>query len=157
MVDLPLEGGCRCDRVRFRVTEAPLLETVCHCRGCQQMTGSAYSTTVTVPTNGFSVIEGQAVVGGMHSDEFDHMHCDWCKSWVFTQPREDIGFVNVRATMLDDPSWFSPWMETQTAEMLPWAQTGAVRSYPRFPEMADYARLTEEYREDRPFTGRKTI
>ena len=65
MVDLPLEGGCRCGRVRFRVTEAPLLETVCHCRGCQQMTGSAYSTTVTVPTNGFSVTEGQAVVGGL--------------------------------------------------------------------------------------------
>ena len=132
MPKLPIEGGCRCGRVRFRLTERPWLEAACHCRGCQRMTASAFSTTLVMPDSGFAVIAGQPVIGGMHGDVADHHHCDWCKSWVFTRPRAALGFVNVRATLLDDPYWFAPWMETQTAEKLPWATTGAERSFERF-------------------------
>ena len=111
------------------------------------MTGSAYSTTVTVPTNGFSVTEGQAVVGGLHSDEFDHMHCDWCKSWVFTQPREDIGFVNVRATMLDEHAWYVPFVETSRAEGFPWVATGATHSFPNIPPNESWGPLVAEFQQ----------
>jgi hypothetical protein len=45
MPKLPIEGGCRCGRVRFRLAEQPWLEAACHCRGCQRMTASAFSTT----------------------------------------------------------------------------------------------------------------
>lgn len=144
--DLPIEGGCRCGRVRFRLTEAPWAETACHCRGCQRMTASAFSTTLVMPAAGFALIGGETVIGGLHGDEADHHHCDWCKSWLFTTPHADLGFVNVRATLLDDPGWFAPWMETQTAEKLPWAETGAERSFDRFPAMADYPALIAEYR-----------
>ena len=133
MPKLPIEGGCRCGRVRFRLTEQPWLEAACHCRGCQRMTASAFSTTLVVPEGGFAVIAGEPVIGGLHGDVADHHHCDWCKSWVFTRPRAAMGFVNVRATLLDDPYWFAPWLETQTAEKLPWAVTGAERSFERFP------------------------
>ena len=37
-------------------------------------------------------------------------------------------------------------METQTAERLPWASTGAARSFDRFPEMAEYPVLIAAYR-----------
>jgi len=49
------------------------------------------------------------------------------------------------ATTLDDAGWFAPWMETQTAEQLAWAETGAARSFERFPEMSDYERIVAEY------------
>jgi len=54
--------------------------------------------------------------------------------------------VNVRATMLDDPSWFAPFIETFTSEKLPWATTPAVHSFKGFPAIEDYPRLIEEYR-----------
>ena len=66
MPKLPIEGGCRCGRVRFRLTERPWLEAACHCRGCQRMTASAFSTTLVMPDGGFAVIAGQPVIGGMH-------------------------------------------------------------------------------------------
>lgn len=44
---------------------------------------------------------------------------------MFTRIEPEIGFVNVRATMLDDPSWFAPFVETYTSEALPWAVAGA--------------------------------
>lgn len=147
--EFPVEGGCRCGRVRFMLGEAPWMEMVCHCTGCQHMSASAFSTTLVMPDSGFVVIAGEPVVGGIHGDEADHHHCGWCKSWVFTRPRGDMGFVNVRATMLDDASWFIPWAETQTAEKLPWAATGAQKSFQRFPAMEDYQGLIAEYRSAR--------
>jgi len=145
----PVDGGCRCASLRFRLSAAPWMETVCHCRGCQRMTASAYSTTVTMPEDGFALIAGETVIGGLHGEEADHHHCDWCKSWVFTRPRASLGWVNVRATMLDDASWFAPWAEMQTAEMLPWAKTGAGRSFARFPAAEEYAELVRAYRTER--------
>jgi len=94
-------------------------------------------------------IMGTTVIGGMHGDDILHHHCDWCKSWVFTKPAMDLGFVNVRATLLDDASWFAPWMETQTAEKLPWAETGAKVSFQRFPAIDEYQDLIARYRTER--------
>lgn len=144
---LPMAGGCRCGQVRLRVSEAPMLTSACHCTGCQRMTGSAYSLTVTVPASGFEVTQGDPVIGGLHG-EGKHLHCPHCLSWVFTRPPPAMGeFVNVRATMLDDTDWFVPFIETQTAEKLVWATTPAVHSYERFPPTEDYERLIAEYKE----------
>lgn len=145
---LPWRGGCRCGTLRFEISQPPLIASVCHCRGCQLMTGSAFSTTLVIPVDGFAVISGTPVIGGLHGDDAHHQHCDRCKSWTFTtMAAPEMAFVNVRATMLDDASWFVPYMETQTAEMLPWATTPAVRRYERFPKMDEYEALAAEYAE----------
>ncbi len=50
---LPREGGCRCDRVRLAITAPPILTAACHCTGCQRMTGSAFSLSAAIPSEGF--------------------------------------------------------------------------------------------------------
>ena len=142
---LPWAGGCRCGALRFAITAPPLLASICHCRGCQKMSGSAFSTTLTVPIAGFAVTQGETVIGGLHGDEAHHHHCGHCLSWVFTRPGQDFGFVNVRATLLDEAGWFVPYVETQTAEKLQWAVTPAQRSYERFPPFEEWQALAEEY------------
>jgi len=52
---LPREGGCRCGRVRVKVTAAPLITMACHCTGCQRMSASAFSLSAAIPTPGFEV------------------------------------------------------------------------------------------------------
>ena len=66
-------------------------------------------------------------------------------SWMFTRPEGMDWFVNLRPTMLDDASWFTPFIETWTREKLPFAETGAVYSYETLPEMAAYEGLVKEY------------
>jgi hypothetical protein len=144
---LPWEGGCRCGAVRFRIGAPPLMSAVCHCRGCQRMTGGAFSTTLFVPADGFALIQGEPVLGGARSPEVRHHHCDACKSWVFTTAEPSMGFVNVRATLLDDASWFAPFIETQTVEKLPWVATPAAYSYERFPDPAEFPPLIAEHAE----------
>ena len=144
IVDLPIEGGCRCGTVRFRISAPPLLTMACHCTGCQKMTASAFSVSVAVPEPGFAVIAGTPVIGGLHGYPHHH-HCDWCQCWLFTRLDPAMGFVNVRATLLDDPTWFAPFIESYTSEALPWAETGARHSFTRFPDAADYPALIAEY------------
>lgn len=144
---LPWEGGCRCGALRVRVTAPPLLTGACHCTGCQRMTGSAYSLTVTVPKDGFELIAGEPIIGGARNPEVRHHHCGRCLSWVYTTlPAMDF-FVNLRATMLDDAGWFVPFTEVWTSEGLPWAKTGAARSYGTSPEFAAYEGLMAEFAE----------
>jgi hypothetical protein len=71
------EGGCRCGRIRFRLNAPPLVTAVCHCRGCQKMTASAFSTTLTMPADALEITAGDPVIGGMHADDAQHHHCDW--------------------------------------------------------------------------------
>jgi len=144
--DLPWEGGCRCNGVRFRITAPPLLTAACHCTGCQRMTGSAYSLSMAIPSSGFAVIKGEPVIGGMHGND-RHFFCPSCMSWMFTRLGFTDAFVNVRTTMLDDPGRFVPFMESYTSEKLPWVSVPAVHSYAQFPPPDDIEGLLREFAE----------
>ncbi len=111
------------------------------------MSGSAFSTTLILPADALEITSGEPVLGGMHAADLAHYHCDWCKSWVFTRPPAEYGIVNVRATMLDDATWFAPFMETCTSEKLPWAQTGAPHGYAQFPDPSEFPKLIQAFAE----------
>lgn len=143
-ISLPAEGGCRCGAIRFRVSQPPLFTAACHCRGCQRMTGGPYSLSAAIPDEGFEVIAGAPVAAGADPD-FGHQACPACHSWVWTKHPMMEGFVNLRATMFDDPSWFVPFIETWTDEAFPFAATGAPRSFPGHPAADDFATLLAEY------------
>ena len=51
----PLEGGCRCGRVRLLIGAPPLLTMACHCTGCQRMSASAFSLSAAIPSEAFTV------------------------------------------------------------------------------------------------------
>ena len=142
---VPMAGGCRCGAVRFEITRPPLLTMACHCTGCQRMTASAFSTSIAVPLAGFQVTQGMPEPGGLHAPGQGHQHCGWCKSWLYTELDPAMGFVNVRATQLDDATWFAPFVETFTSEALPWAKTPARHSFATFPEMEEYGPILAEF------------
>jgi hypothetical protein len=66
-------------------------------------------------------------------------------TWMFTRAKGLDQFVNVRPTVLDDTSWFVPFIETWTSEALPWVKLPVRHRYERFPPFEDYARLVAEY------------
>lgn len=141
---LPWTGGCRCGHVRIKVSAPPLLSAACHCTGCQAMSASAYSLSIGIPSEGFEVIEGEPVIGGVHG-ETRHYFCPHCMSWMFTRPPGTEAFVNLRPSMLDEHRWFVPFVEFWTREKLPWANTPAVHSYETQPPMEAFPALLEQY------------
>ncbi len=138
------EGGCRCGQVRVTISAPPILTMACHCKGCQRMSASAFSLGAAIPSEAFTVIQGEPVIGGLHGAN-RHYFCPHCMSWIFTRAQGIDQFVNLRPTTLDDASWFAPFIETCTKERLPWASTGAVYSFETFPPAADWSGLMTEY------------
>jgi hypothetical protein len=141
---LPVEGGCRCGQVRFRVSAQPLLTMACHCAGCQRMTASAFSLSAAIPSEGFEVIQGEPVIGGLHGPT-RHYFCPHCMSWMFTRAEGLDWFVNIRTPLLDDTRWSTPFVETCASEKLPWASTPAVHSFPDIPPLDAYQGLVAEF------------
>jgi hypothetical protein len=122
-LNLPLEGECRCGQVRIRVSKAPLVTMACHCTGCQRMSASAFSLSAAIPTDGFEIIQGEPVIGGLHGVH-RHYFCPHCMSWMFTRIHGVDQFLNLRATMLNDVAWYVPFIETCTQEKLVCDNTG---------------------------------
>ena len=137
-------GQCRCGKVKFAFDGPVLLTAACHCRGCQRMTGGAFSLSTGTPLSQFRLTEGETVIGGVHG-ETKHYFCDFCKSWLYTTLEAVGDFVNVRTTMLDAVPQAPPFVETYTAEALPWAKTGAAHSYEALPPMDEYGTLMQEF------------
>lgn len=142
---LPMRGSCRCGEVVFEIAAPPLMTAACHCTGCQRMSSSAFSLTAMVPAEAFAVVKGKTVVGGLRGPQLQHHCCPSCMSWMFTRIAGIDAFLNVRPTLLDDASWFSPFIETMTKEKLSWAETPARHRFEGFPSMEDLPRLMAEF------------
>ena len=133
-----------CGGVRFQVSAPPLITMACHCTGCQKLSASAYSLTIAVPSEGFTLTRGEPVLGGMRG-QHKQFYCPDCKNWLFTRPNGLDFLVNVRATMLDQHHWYEPYVEVNTSEKLPWAVTGAKHSFATQPEVGQYQPLIEAF------------
>lgn len=146
----PATGHCRCGRVEFTLTAPALITSACHCLGCRRMSGSAYSLTASYPREALHLTRGQTVLGGLCGPILHHHHCDHCKSWLYTTI-DGVPFVNVRSPLVDPT--LAPFIETHTAEKLPWVTTPAAHRFETAPDletfhalMADYPAWAEEMR-----------
>ena len=138
------QGGCRCGKLRFEATGEPMLTIACHCTGCQHMTASAFSLSEGYSTDAFRLLAGEPVLGGIHGPT-RHYHCDYCKSWLYTEPEGVENFVNVRSTMFDEPRTDKPFVEVYVGEALPWAVIGASKTYDALPGMEEWPSLIQQF------------
>jgi len=138
------QGGCRCGKVRFEASGKPLLTIACHCTGCQRMTASAYSLSDGYSSDDFRLTSGTTAIGGLHGGTRHH-HCDYCKSWLYSEPEGVDGYVNIRSTAFDEPRREPPFVECYLSEGLPWARIGSAQGYDKFPAMEDWPNLIQEF------------
>ena len=142
---LPIEGSCLCGSVRVRVIEQPLLTLACHCKDCQKLSASAYSLAAMFPAEGFSVT-GELVTGGLRTEQREHNFCAKCLNLIFTRIKGADTRVNLRVSVLDDLTWFEPFVELMTEEKLSWSSVPAVHSFAQVPEtIEELEALMEDY------------
>jgi len=144
-VKLPQIGSCRCGEVMLEVAKAPIMTAACHCRGCQKMSASAFSLTAMVPAEGFRVVSGDVVKGGIQGPELDHYVCPFCKTWMFTRITGFDAVVNVRPTLFEVAEWTVPFIETMTSARLPWVRIPVQHSFDGMPDPAQFPALLAAY------------
>ena len=72
----PVEGGCICGAVRYRLNAAPLGIYNCHCKDCQRSAGSAYSASMVVRREDFEVIAGETMTYDKRADSGRFVRAD---------------------------------------------------------------------------------
>jgi hypothetical protein len=140
-------GQCRCGDIQFEVAPPILLTMACHCKGCQRMTGSAFSLSEMFAASSFNITKGEPVVGGMKQLPA-HYVCPNCASWVFTRvSAPGSEFINVRASLFNEPANQPPFIETCTNEKLNWVHVGAAHSFDNFPPKEAFLGLVKQFME----------
>ena len=119
---IPIDGGCACGAVRYRLTSDPLFVHCCHCLNCQRQTGSAFVINMLIEADRLEVLEGEpqpVAVPRSGGKKQKIWRCPICQIAVFSQyTRRQIRFV--RAGTLDDPAAVEPDVHIFTRSKLPW-------------------------------------
>ena len=133
----PVEGGCDCRAVRFRMQTAPLFVHCCHCRWCQRETGTAFALNAMIEADRVGVIAGatEAVLTPSNSGKGQLIHrCPVCRIALWSHyagAGEALRFVRVGT--LDDPDLLPPDIHIFTMSKQPW-----VRLDPAVPAVHEY-------------------
>jgi len=135
---IPFTDGCACGAIRYECAGEPIMMLKCHCRDCQQLTGSAFVPAVLVPAEAFRLTRGQlrdhftpSIARGKHKRGF----CPECGSRVTGgEFEEQSQLVGILAGTLDDPSWFHPQMDIFVSDAQPWGQMDpAIPKFEQYP------------------------
>ena len=118
----PLEGGCLCGRVRYRVTAAPLDGAYCHCRMCQKSSGAPLQASAEFPVAAFEVREGR-LKAYRSSPWALRRFCPDCGSQISFELAENPTYVSVNLATLDRPEAFRPRMHIWRDSRIPWFET----------------------------------
>ena len=122
-----VNGRCTCGHVHYQTTAAPLIVHACHCRGCQQNSGSAFALNALVEANQVTLVSGEVeeiLVPTPGGTGQDIARCVKCKvavwsNYNFGGPlRKFIRFIRVGT--LDDPDQMPPDIHIYTCSKQPW-------------------------------------
>jgi hypothetical protein len=119
----PLEGGCSCGAVRYRLTGAPMFVHCCHCLDCQRQTGSAFVLNALIETDRVERLAGEPEPVSMPTDSgrpHDIYRCPKCRVAVWSDYGRRRIMLFVRVGTLDDPSALAPDVHIYTRSKLPW-------------------------------------
>jgi hypothetical protein len=130
------EGGCLCGKVRFSADADPLFVGICHCKDCQQFTGSAFATVVAVPAQALKVT-GALKTFTKPGDTGKAIHrrfCPECGSGILDEADSMPGAALVSVGALDDSSWVSPKAELYCDSAQSWVRLGGeLQRYGKMP------------------------
>ncbi len=124
---VPLEGGCQCGAVRYRVTGRPLTFYVCHCTDCQRQSGSAFGESLQVRAADLDVSGTVAEFQRMATSgrRMRCMFCPGCGTRLWHARAEGSEAVSLKAGTLDAPGGLRPVAHIWTASRQRWVEIPA--------------------------------
>lgn len=134
--DYPLEGGCACGEVRYRIETAPLFVHCCHCRWCQRESGSAFALNAMIEADRVVVLSGKPEQINTPSESGKGQvfwRCPACRIALWSNYAGAGPAIHfVRVGTLDTPDEVSPDVHIFTSSKQPWVQLPA--DVPAFAE-----------------------
>ena len=118
-----MTGRCQCGNVCYAVTAAPYVSYTCHCRECQRLTSSAFTTCMQVPDEAVEVTQGEPVTRVRTPDSGNDLttwFCAGCGSALFAQSVARPAIRTVFTGTLDAPEKVAVNAHIWIKRKLPW-------------------------------------
>ena len=133
----PIEGGCDCRRVRYRMETPPLFVHCCHCRWCQRESGASFALNAMIEADRVTELGGPLELVDTPSASGSGQliaRCPTCKLAVWSHYAGAGPVVKfVRVGTLDNPDLLPPDIHIFTASKQRWISLSA-----DVPAVAEY-------------------
>jgi len=135
----PIDGGCTCGAVRYRMTTRPMFVNCCHCRWCQRETGASFALNAMIEAERVELLAGAPEVVDTPSNSGKGQkiaRCPACRVALWSNysgAGPAIRFVRVGT--LDRPDAVPPDIHIFTTSKQPWVVLPA--GVPAVPEYYD--------------------
>jgi hypothetical protein len=120
----PLEGGCLCGALRYRVARnAELCVYCCHCRDCQRLSSSAFAVCMVLPVAAFALRQGEPAGVVRRADSGREIHgffCAGCGTRLFDRFGALPDIMVLKAGTLDDTRGLEPVAQFWTSRKQDW-------------------------------------
>jgi hypothetical protein len=133
----PLDGGCDCRTIRYRMHTRPLFVHCCHCRWCQRETGASFALNAMIESDRVTLLVGEPEIIDTPSASGKGQkiaRCPKCRLAIWSHyagAGTKIRFVRIGT--LDQPGLLPPDIHIFTASKQPWVTlaqgTPAVSEY----------------------------
>ena len=124
MAGFPIEGGCDCRFLRYRMLTAPLFVHCCHCRWCQRESGACFALNAMIESERVELLEGEPVVVDTPSASGKGQkiaRCPRCHVAVWSHYPGGGPIIRfVRVGTLDEPDRLPPDVHIFTSSKQPW-------------------------------------
>jgi hypothetical protein len=120
----PLEGGCDCRRVRYRMETRPLFVHCCHCRWCQRESGASFALNAMIEADRVTLLGAapdlvQTPSNSGYGQVF--ARCPACRIALWSHYASAGPVVSfVRVGSLDAPDHLPPDIHIFTSSKQPW-------------------------------------
>ena len=120
----PIEGGCGCRAVRYRMETEPLFVHCCHCRWCQRETGGSFALNAMIEADRVISLAAEPVIVDTPSESGAGQRvarCPRCQVAVWSNYGGLGDLVRfVRVGTLDEPDHLAPDIHIFTSSRQPW-------------------------------------
>ena len=128
-----LVGKCYCGAVRYRVEDAFVYASNCHCSNCRATTGSAFKPFGGIDREKLEITDGPDSLLIVGDDSLNDSHCAACGSLLFSVVR-DGAYVDVALGTLVDAPTMRPTKHIFAGSKAPWFEI--TDDLPQFDEHA---------------------
>ena len=133
----PLEGGCDCGAVRYRMETGPLIVHCCHCRWCQRESGASFALNAMIESDRVTSLQTKPELINTPSQSGRGQQiarCPNCRVALWSHYSGGGPVVAfVRVGTLDNPDLVPPDIHIFTESKQPWvvlsADVPAVAAY----------------------------
>lgn len=122
--EFPVEGGCVCGSVRYRLNALPKAVYACHCKDCQRMSNTTHTISMVVPEAEVAHVSGELSVYEKTADSgrvVKMFACARCGTKMWNQPPAGEILI-MKAGNLDEIGWAAPVGNIWTASRAPWVE-----------------------------------